>query len=164
VENGTLIMETTFTNKERFMLQENNHYHYGMEIELLDVTKNRVRVRVRAEFHEGKVVAINIEENVLRFGDSKNVRVRFDGKQIQRGTVEQVMAASGEQARYIETVGEGGAQFLVYIPHFSEHMIELESLLEEELFTGTNYVVMGISILALIGLSGHIYRIGRARM
>jgi hypothetical protein len=134
-----------------------------MEIELLEVTKNMVRVRVRAEFSEGKVVALNIEENVLRFGNSENVRVRFDGEWIQRGSVEQVMAAEGEQARYVETVEEGGSQFLVYIPHFSEHIIEIESLFEGELFTGTNYAVMGISILTLVGLSGHIYKIGKNR-
>lgn len=145
------------------MLQENNHYSLGMEIELLEVTKNKVRVRVRAEFSEGKVVALNIEENVLRFGNSENVRVRFDGNRIQRGSVEQVMAAEGEQASYVEAVGEGGSQFLVYIPHFSEHIIEIESLFEEELFTGTNFAVMGISILALVGLSGHIYKIGKNR-
>jgi hypothetical protein len=157
-------METTFRNRERYMLQENNHYNLGMEIELLEVTKNRVRVRVQAEFSEGKVIALNIEENVLRFGNQENVRVRFDGERILRGSLEQVMAAKGEQARYIEAVGEGGSQFLVYIPHFSEHVIEIESLFEEELFTRTNMAVMGISIVALLGLSGHIYKIGKSRM
>lgn len=149
------------------MLQENNHYQTGMELELLDVKGNRVRFRVSAEYTEGKVVAINIEEKVLRFGESDDSRVYFDGKQIKQGTIEEITEAKGAEAKYVWAFGEGGAQFLIYIPHFSEHIIEIESLLEQakqELFTKTNYVVMGIGVIALIGLSGHIYKIGKSRM
>lgn len=45
-------------------------------------------------------------------------------------------------------------------------MIEIESLLElvkEKLFTGINFVVMGFEIVTLIGLSGHVYKIGKSR-
>jgi hypothetical protein len=122
---------------------------------------------VRAEFQEGKAVAINIEENVLKFGINGDCNVYFDGNKIGKGTAEEVISAKGTEAKYINEVGEGGAQFLVYIPHFSEHIIEIESLLEqaeEELFTGTNYVVMSFSLLALIGLGGHVYGIGKKRV
>ncbi|UCE38758.1 MAG: hypothetical protein JSW00_05885, partial [Thermoplasmata archaeon] len=166
-ENGTVVMQTTFAKTEKYMLQENNHYQYGMEIELLEVTGNRVRVRVRAEFTEGKVVVINIAQNVLRFGESGNHRVYFDGEQVQKGSPDEVIAGEGVKAKYAGEIGEGGAQFLVYIPHFSEHIIEIESMVDqvkEELFTQTNYVVMGFSILALIGLTGHIYKIGKSRI
>ena len=167
VENGTVVMETTFQKQERYMLQENNHYQMGMEVELLEVEGNKVRVRVRAEFQEGKVVAINIAQNVLRFGEPGQHRVYFDGEEVNKGTVEEVVAGKGAQAKYVGEIGDGGAQFLVYIPHFSEHIIEIESLTElvkEELFTKTNYIVMGFSILALVGLSGHIYRIGKSKL
>jgi hypothetical protein len=166
-ENGTIVMETTFQKREQFMLQENNHYQLGMEVELLEVDGNKVRVRVRAEFQEGKVVAINLAENVLRFGEPGNHRVYFDGQEVNKGTVEEVVAATGTQAMYVGEISQGGAQFLVYIPHFSEHIIVIESLTElvtEELFTKTNYIVMGFSILALVGLSGHIYKIGKSRI
>ena len=92
--------------------------------------------------------------------------VYFDGEKMQQGTLEEVLEAQGIQARYVGAFGEGGAQFLVYIPHFSEHIIEIESLVplvEEVLFTETNYVVIGLSVLALIGLSGHVYKIGKSR-
>jgi hypothetical protein len=159
-------METSFTKRNRYIIQENNHYQYGMELNFEGIKGNRVRVRVSAEFQEGKVIALNIEENVLRFGKSGNSNVYFDGKQITQGTIGEVIEASGTEAKYFEAVGEGGAQFLVYIPHFSEHIIEIESLLEqakEELFTRTNYLVMGFSILALMGLTGYIYKIGKSR-
>lgn len=149
------------------MFQENNHYSKGMQLELLEVKGNRVRFRVSAEFEEGKAVAINIEENVLKFGSSGESNVYFDGKKIEKGTIEEVIEAKGTEAKYIGASGEGGAQFLIYIPHFSEHIIEIESLLEqakEELFTRANYIVMSASILTLIGLTGHIYKIGKSRI
>ena len=129
VENGSVVMETTFMQRERYMLQENNHYKIGMEIELLEVKGNRVRVRISAEFQEGKVAVINIDENVLKFGKSGESNVYFDGEQISKGALEEVIAGESTEAKYVGEVGEGGAQFLVYIPHFSEHIIEIESLL-----------------------------------
>jgi hypothetical protein len=167
VENGTLVMETSFTKRNRYIIQENNHYQYGMELNFEGIKGKRIRVRVTAEFQEGKVIALNIEENVLKFGKSGNSNVYFDGKQITHASIGEVIESRGTEAKYFEAVGEGGAQFLVYIPHFSEHIIEIESLLEqakEELFTRTNYLVMGFSILALLGLTGYIYKIGKSRM
>jgi hypothetical protein len=159
-------MECTFTYRNRHMLQENNHYQLGMEVEYLGREGNTVRFRMRAEFEEGKVVAFNIGENVLRFRNKNQVRVYFDGNQIQAGNAGDVVKGNGTQAKYAGEVGEGGAQFLVYIPHFSEHIIEIESLTElaeEHLFSDSNYAVMGFAILTLVGLSGHVYKIGKSR-
>jgi hypothetical protein len=159
-------METTFTWRNRRIVQENNHYHQGMELELDDATSKRIRVRVRAEFQEGKLIVLNVEQDVLNLGESGNANVYFDGEKMQQGTLEEVLEGQGIQARYVGAYGEGGTQFLVYIPHFSEHIIEIESLVplvEEVLFTETNFVVMGFGIVTLIGLSGHVYKIGKSR-
>ncbi len=165
-ENGTIPLEATFTYRNRHMVHENNHYQSGIELELDEAEGNKVQLRVRAEYHEGKVVVINIEGNVLRFRNGEGAKVYFDGKQIQQGSINEIMNAKGEQAKYVGVIGEGGAQFLVYIPHFSEHTITIESLIDqakEELFTSTNYMVIGIGILALIGLTGYIFKIGKGR-
>ena len=85
---------------------------------------------------------------------------------MQEGTLGEVLSENGSQAKYTASFGDGGAQFLVYIPHFSEHTIEIESLVEfaeKELFTGTHLLVSGLGILILIGLSLHIYKIGKNR-
>ncbi|UCE74874.1 MAG: hypothetical protein JSV56_04015 [Methanomassiliicoccales archaeon] len=158
-------METTFTRRNSHIVQENNHYQYGMELEIDEATRKKIRVRVRAEFQEGKLIVLNVEQNVLNLGESGNCNVYFDGKKMQQGTFGEVLEGQGPQAMYMGAFEEEGAQFLVYIPHFSEHIIEIESLLEleEELFTGTNFVVMGFGIVTLIGLSGHIYKIGKSR-
>ncbi len=166
IENGSLVMEATFQIRNRQMVQENNHYQYGMELELDEATSKRIKVRVRAEFQKGKLIVMNVGHNVLNFGEPGECNVYFDGNKIQQGTLGEVLNENGTQAKYIAAFGDGGAQFLVYIPHFSVHIIEIESLLEqvkEELFTGTNFVVMGIGIVTLIGLSGHVYKIGKSR-
>jgi hypothetical protein len=166
IENGTLVMETSFMIRNRNMVQENNHYHYGMELEFEGIYGNKIRIRVRAEFQEGKVIAINIDDEVMNFGKSGYCNVYFDGQQIRKGIVDEVISGNGKEAKYVGEMGEGGAQFLIYIPHFSEHIIEIESLYEtakEELFSASNYAVMGFAILALIGISGHVYKIGKSR-
>jgi hypothetical protein len=166
IENGSLVMEATFQIRNRHMVHENNHYQLGMELELDEATKKRIRVRVRAEFKEGKLIVLNVGHNVLNFGELGECNAYFDGKKMQQGTLGEVLNENGTQAKYTAAFGNGGAQFLVYIPHFSEHTIEIESLVEltqKELFTQTNLVVAGLSILTLIGISLHIYKIGKAR-
>jgi hypothetical protein len=137
-----------------------------MEVELDDVTGNTLRVRVRAEYREGKIVVLNIEDDVIKFKRNGEPRLYFDGERIQKCEMHEMMECKGTQAKYAGEIGEGGAQFMVYIPHFSEHVIEIQSTLkeaEEELFTPTNFMVMGIGIVALVGLGGYIFKIGKER-
>ena len=161
VDNGTVIMETSFTIKNGNVVQENNHYQNGMKIELDDAKNNRVRVRVSADFEEGKVIVINVENEVLKFEELEDIKVYFDGEEIRMGKSEEVINATGDEAVFVVAMDSEGAQFLVYIPHFSEHIIEIESLFEqmgEKLFTNTNYIVMVFGIIILIGLTGFIYK------
>jgi hypothetical protein len=166
VENGTIIVESTLTKQDGTMIQENNHYHDGMELQLEKLERNRVRVRVSAEFHEGKVIALNVADEVLEFQDLEDLQVSFDGEPVEIGTIGEIIKAEGAEAKYIGALDKNGAQILFYIPHFSEHTIEIVSLLEEtseELFSSTNYLVLAMGIIISIALAGHIYTIGKGR-
>jgi hypothetical protein len=165
-EDGTIPVESTFMYRNRNIVQENNHYQTGMEVELDDVSGNNLRVRVRAEYGEGKIVVLNIEDDVIKFERNGEPKLYFDGERIQKCEMNEIKECKGTQARYVGEVGNGGAQFMVYIPHFSEHVIEIESVVKDaqkELFTPTNFMVMGIGVLALVGLGGYIFKIGKER-
>jgi len=166
IENGSLPVETTLMKKDGNIVQENNHYMSGMQVQLESAEDNKVRVRVSAEFKEGKVLALNIDDEVLRFGEMDQLRVCFDGEPIELGSVDNIIEADGDESTYVVALDKGGAQFLVYIPSFSEHVIDIESLVElakEKVFTSANFTVMAIGSVMLVGLGGHVYRIGKAR-
>jgi len=166
VENGTVIMETTLTKNGDQIVKENDHYHSGMWLNLEEAKVNKVRVKVSAEFNEGKVVVINIDVDILKFTKLDDIKVSFDGETIEMGTTNEVLEAMGSNPQYVVALDSEGAQFLVYIPHFSEHIIEIESLVdlaEKKIFSSTNYMVMAFAVLILICLSSYIYKIGKGR-
>lgn len=166
VENGTVIMKTSLINNGGQLVKENYHYHSGMWLDLEQFKDNKVSVRVSAEYKERKVIVINIDANVLAFNKLDEIRVTFDGEPIEMGDSEELFETKGDKPKYVAALDTEDTQFLVYIPYFSEHTIEIESLVEpaeEKFFSSANYMVMGLSILILIGLSIYIYKIGKWR-
>ena len=166
VENGTVITETTLTKKGDQIVKENDHYHGGMWLDLEEAAGNTIRMKVSAEFNEGKVVVINIGDELLKFDNLDDIGVDLDGESIEMGTSEEVIEAKGDEPKYVVAMDSEGSQFLVYIPHFSEHTIEIRSLVaqaKEELFSDTNYMIMAFGVLILIGIVLHVYKIGRGR-
>jgi acetyl-CoA acetyltransferase len=92
------------------------------------VNKNKLEIKVSAEFKEGKVLVLNVEKNVFEVKNSQKVMVKFDGKEIPEGEVEDVIMGNSTQAKYAKALGEDGGQYILYIPHFSEHVITIETV------------------------------------
>ncbi len=94
----------------------------------------------------------------------KDVRVNFDGEPIEMGTSEEIVMAEWDEAKYVLALDSEGAHFLVYIPHFSEHTIEIESLSEmakENIITNSNYIAIGLAVLVFAGLLAFVFKKGR---
>lgn len=162
VENGSCVMETILTKKDGIIVQNNYQYMSGMELDLDKAEGNTIRIRVTAEFETGKLIVINIDNEVQKFGKLSDAKVYFDGHRVRTCTINEIVEAKYPEAKYIMALGEGGAQFIVYIPHFSEHSIEIASTFrieQDELFTSTNYIFLTLGVVALIGLTSYIYKI-----
>jgi len=74
---------------------------------------------------EAKLVVMDIEEDVLDFSGWDKYLVKFDNEEIDEVDLESVMSASGTDAVYCLILTQDGVQLLVYVPHFSEHSIEV---------------------------------------
>jgi len=166
VQNGTCIMECTLIKKEGQIVNNNYYYQNGSEVKLKEMNTNMIRVTISAEFQEGKVIVINVEDDVKKFENMDEIKVSFDENPIEPVTIKEVMKAEGSSSKYSAALDEGGTQFLVYIPHFSEHTIDIESVpgqSQEDSLTDS-YIFIGLGILILIGLCAYMYSVGKGRV
>jgi hypothetical protein len=69
---------------------------------------------------------------------------------------------NGIQAKFASAVGEDGGQYLVYIPHFSEHIISFE-IIESTSSQSINLMLeaVGIAILTIVILMLIVIKIGK---
>jgi hypothetical protein len=143
-----------------------NSYEYqkGMDVEIDEQSQNMIQVRVQAEFKEGKVLVLNIENNAFKVESANQIRIRFDNQDINQGSVDDVLDGEGNIAQYSMSVGETGGQYLVYIPHFSEHTITIEALngIESEKVQ-IPLAAIGAALMTLVILALVVVRLGKYR-
>jgi hypothetical protein len=128
IENETVVKECNISKKSGKMYIHSYEYQNGMDVEIKQQNQHKLEVKVSAEFKEGKVLVLNIDENAFKIKNSQKLVVKFDGQEISEDDIDDVVSAEGTQAKYAKAVGEDGGQFVVYIPHFSEHVITFEVL------------------------------------
>ena len=113
VENETVVMECNLSAKNGQTYVYNHEYQKGMAVEVSEQNKNKLEIKVSAEFKEGKVLVLNVEKNAFEVKNSQKVIVKFDGKEIPEGDIEDVVMGNGTQAKYAKALGEDGGQYIV---------------------------------------------------
>jgi hypothetical protein len=126
IENGTVALECNMSMKNGDVYVYSYVYQKGMTVELEEQNKHKLQIKVSAEFKEGKVIVLNIEKNTFQVKSSQQLRIKFDGMEINEENIEDVIVGEGTQAKYALALGEDGGQYIIYIPHFSEHVISIE--------------------------------------
>ena len=143
-----------------------NSYEYekGMTVEIKTQSQYKLEIKVSAEFKEGKVLVLNIDGSAFQVKNSQQLKIKFDGKEMEESDVDEVIHGNGTQAKFAAAIGEDGGQYLVYIPHFSEHLISFEIV---ELTTSQSIDFMigaiGLAILTVVILMLIVIRIGKYR-
>jgi len=152
------------TMKNSNMYIYTHEYQKGMTIEVEERNKHQLQIKVSAEFSEGKVLVLNMEKNAFQVKNSENLRVKFDGQEIKLGNIEDVINGEGVEAKYATALGEDGSQFIIYIPHFSEHIISFELIdITDEKTTDFILGALGAAMLTIIVMILIIVRIGKYR-
>ncbi len=158
IENETVVKECNITKKEGKMYIHSYEYQNGMSVEIKEQNGHKLEVKVSAEFKEGKVLVLNVDENAFKIKNSQKLLVKFDGNEIKETGIDEVVFGNGTEAKYAKAVGTGGSQYVVYIPHFSEHIITIETVGQSTTSSislisaaiGASLITIGILILVAI--------------
>ena len=117
--------------------ESSQHFPYKGEVDMkvswIEDGK-KVRVQVESLEKKGKVVAFRMDGEVLSGRSLDRIRVSFDGEDIEpTDDPEDVIGATGDTPLYcMEMNGDGQYQALVYVPEFSTHEIEFQTVDNEE--------------------------------
>lgn len=162
IENQTVVMECNLTQINGRMYVNSYDYQKGMTLEIKEQSEHKLQVKVSAKFKEGKVLVLNVNKSAFKIENSQKLMVKFDGKEINKASIEDVINGNKTEAQYAAAIGEDGGQFVVYIPHFSEHLISFEIVnLSQSQSIDLIIGAVGIALLTILLLVLWIVRTGK---
>lgn len=161
IENETVVKECDLSKKAGKMYINSYEYQNGMSIEIKEQSKHKLEIKVSAEFKEGKVLVLNIDESAFKIKNSQELKIKFDGAEMKEVNVDEVINGTGTEALYASAIGENGGQYLVYIPHFSEHLITFE-IVDIQSSQSVDFMLgaVGIGLLTVLVLVIVVIKIG----
>ncbi len=137
---------------------ENNRYEHeillynNVTISELFIEKGRVSFKVSGDENStGKTIAINVD--LSTFNPNLGILVEYDGESVMMADdIDDILNPNndGSHPEYLIVIGSNGAQLLVSIPHFSEHLITFLNLSPEEIAQFIEYAVIAAFVLIII--------------
>ncbi len=105
-------------------------YRQNLNMQVKSMEKNRMRLRVESQEHNGTRMMVRFEKEALNLEQNK-VQVKLDGEKMEKATFEKVMEG-GEKAKYSVQEGENGiVEVCMNVPSFSEHEITIQKAEKE---------------------------------
>ena len=133
-------------------------YKEMLNIKVISIEEGNFSFKIRADNGtSGTIIALRFF-NQDTFSD---ISVKYDGELIEKADFVDIFNLLGNEskAKYTRILTEDNTMYcLIYIPHFSEHIITISSIIEEvvEVLGGPIAVLLYISIL-LVGTSAFVY-------
>lgn len=102
---------------------------YGRDVQtqVQNAEINRVEIKVSAESQEGKCVVINVDKETMSLSTDHEIVVKLDGSRMEKTDVDTVLNSNDAKGRYSVAEGSDAYQIYVYIPHFSDHTLTVET-------------------------------------
>ena len=159
IEEGKVIGEVSVSayggEKSSDMMQ----YQRQVQMQIQNAQKNMLQIKVSAQYQEGKCVIINVDKETMNASANQHIVVKMDGQKMEKADIDTVLNAHDSKGRYNVTEGSNGYQICVYIPHFSDHTltVETESTSNEESqqtpgFTAGALVIGSIGALGIMAI------------
>lgn len=98
----------------------------SMGVHIRDRDRDRIVLGVDSDLPEGRVITINVDNETINLSNQDRLRLRFDGKVIERAeNIDALFAGGNLPLCYLVQENET-ATIAVYIPEFSEHEIVID--------------------------------------
>jgi hypothetical protein len=155
---GRIIAEISVVLNETYMYNWVCYQQGARNVNISSMKRNMMELHIQAEFNEGKIIIINIDNETVKTSKPEEITVTFDGTKVKQSTSAEALLSlpSTEQSpSYWLTSGDEGLQMLFYIPHFSDHVIAItwvEQIANFILEHITSFIVGGVVAVVAVCL------------
>jgi hypothetical protein len=103
------------------------NYSTMMQMRVQAMDRNRISLLVNATEPSGRIIAINLDNTSLIVGAHEMLRIHYDGQPMDCVTNPNIVFNGTDRPLcWISPIQEGvRAQLMIYVPHFSEHTIDI---------------------------------------
>lgn len=103
------------------------NYSTRMQMRVQTMESNRIRLLVNATEQSGRIIAINLDNTSLVIGARERLRIHYDGQPMDCVNDPNIVFNGTDRPLcWISPIQEGvRAQLMIYVPHFSEHTIDI---------------------------------------
>ncbi|MCK4756962.1 MAG: hypothetical protein KAS67_00760, partial [Thermoplasmata archaeon] len=110
-----------------------------------------IDLKISGDLAGGKVVVVHVDKEILKFDSPDDIGVKIDDQYIEKGAgLSETLYEDGADHVYFITENEFGYDVVIYLSHFSEHMITIGSA-EQEI--GIDGYATFLSALAMVGIA-----------
>ncbi len=154
IMNGIISSEIDLNMVNGTLTNSTLYYNSSLHMVFTGKTSSTESFDVNSSVNHHTIVAIFIGNNVTT--NTGHAYVKFDGKIASYVTVSTLMnETSSSNAYYSYVNSSSGMYVLMYIPHFSNHTIEVSDVPFKAVNNYTEYYIIGgiIAIIAIIGVA-----------
>jgi hypothetical protein len=154
IMNGIISSEIGLNMVNGTLTNSTLYYNSSLHMVFTGKTSSTESFYVNSSVNHHTIVAIFIGNNVTT--NTGHAYVKFDGKIASYVTVSTLMnETSSSNAYYSYVNSSSGMYVLMYIPHFSNHTIEVSDVPFKAVNNYTDYYIIGgiIAIIAIIGVA-----------
>ncbi len=154
IMNGIISSEIDLNMVNGTLTNSTLYYNSSLHMAFTGKTSSTESFDVNSSVNHHTIVAIFIGNNVTK--NTGHAYVKFDGKIASYVTVSTLMnETSSSNAYYSYVNSSSGMYVLMYIPHFSNHTIEVSDVPFKAVNNYTEYYIIGgiIAIIAIIGVA-----------
>ena len=131
----------------------------GFVIIPIEIGSSKLEIKVSGNFTDGRLMIINLDETNL--GELGEFELMFDGESITLMEPEELIDYTGDKSAYALIPTVNGMELIIYIPHFSDHVITVQSVTgakgEQSGFNGF-VLILGIVSGLAFGMASLGYR------
>lgn len=156
--NGRISSEIALNLVNGTKINSTINYNSSIVLKYVHSTKTTDTFDVNSSTHHSTIVSIFIGKNVTK--DTGHAYVKFDGSTITYVSLSKLVnETSTSKAYYSDVNTSSGMYVFVYVPHFSNHTIEVSNA-QYPITNLTEYYVIGgvIAVIAIAGIAAIIIK------
>jgi len=139
-------------------------YQHQFRMRVMEAERNRVVIEVSSPDHEGKVILMNMDMQTMETKKGQ-MTVKLDGANVRwtANPLDVLYATGSNSSDAIYTVLNGGetSQLLIYVPSFSVHILNVQSVMPGMEIFGIAGIAAGLAAVAVVGAAAAVIFVRR---